>query len=370
MVKVTNLPNVKRSTKTGTLRKRGWCLTLNNYTEEEYTRVVTFCNEKDMRVTYAVIGRECGASGTPHLQIYMHFKQPVSQRFMKLSFPKAHLEVAKGTPEQNRVYCSKENNFVEIGAKPLIAADGDVARLALCAKKWAAAKAGRFEELPPEHIQKYEYIHMKYGRKPAIRPHLKNLWIHGRSGVGKSRWTFERFPGHYKKPASKWWDGYNGEQVVVFQDYQPSFSKYLDYFLKIWADHYPFIGEVKGGSALMRPEIVIFTSQYTLKQCFHPDFCGQGVSNWELWDAMSRRFEVKDFDTSSTWESFNWPPQTDGGGVAECDSRNSGDSGGVTCSSADVDRARNGSGETRNEADSDGDATVGGDEESLEDLGA
>ena len=26
-----------------------------------------------------------------------------------------HIEISKGTPEQNRIYCSKEGNFIEFG---------------------------------------------------------------------------------------------------------------------------------------------------------------------------------------------------------------------------------------------------------------
>ena len=37
---------------------------------------------------------------------------------MKKLFPRAHLEVAKGSPEQNKIYCSKDGKFQEFGVFP------------------------------------------------------------------------------------------------------------------------------------------------------------------------------------------------------------------------------------------------------------
>ena len=67
---------------------------------------------------------------------------------------------------------------------------------------------------------------------------------------------------------NKWWDGYAGEEVVVLDDFDPRHAEHLSYYLKIWADHYAFNAEVKGGMIRVRPKTVIVTSQYAIEDCF------------------------------------------------------------------------------------------------------
>jgi len=61
----------------------------------------------------------------------------------------------------------------------------------------------------------------------------------------------------------------------------------LGYYLKIWADHYPFPAEYKGGSRDIRPDKIVVTSNY------HPS---------EIWpndkqqvEAILRRFTLIEF---------------------------------------------------------------------------
>lgn len=69
-------------------------------------------------VRYGVIGRERGASGTPHLQGFVIFNS--NQRFNAVRglIPGSHIERARGTSLQARDYCKKENDFTEIGSFP------------------------------------------------------------------------------------------------------------------------------------------------------------------------------------------------------------------------------------------------------------
>lgn len=96
-------------------RSRAWCGTWNNYTEEEYNKILN-----DNKWIYIIIGKEGATtdSGTPHLQFYLRSQHPVRFVTMKNAYPKVHWEPANGSIEQNITYCSKEGSFEEKGTKP------------------------------------------------------------------------------------------------------------------------------------------------------------------------------------------------------------------------------------------------------------
>lgn len=257
-------------------RSRGFCFTLNNYTEQEYEAII---NYKDP--VYMVVGKEVGEKGTPHLQGYYYFKYAKTVTSFKKEFPKMHFEIAKGTAKQNQKYCSKEGNFIEKGTQPMSQEDKGKKGKEAIAERWALAKAGKFEELPPEQIKTYEYIYAKH-IEAKDRDELDNEWIYGDSGCGKSSHVRANYKEFYNKPMSKWWDNYRGEEVVVLDDFAPQHGVFLGYFLKIWADHYSFNAEVKGGMLKIRPKKIIVTSQYRLEDCFEDE---------KTIEAISRRFK-------------------------------------------------------------------------------
>ncbi len=76
-------------------------------------------------VTYMITGLEHKARDdedpdhrTPHIQGYVRLKTKVRMSSMARYLPRAHLERAKGTDWQNKVYCSKEGDFQEWGTIP------------------------------------------------------------------------------------------------------------------------------------------------------------------------------------------------------------------------------------------------------------
>ncbi len=84
-----------------------WCFTFNNYTKEELSSIVLQI-KKDCKK--AIVSREVGASGTPHLQGYLEF---IKKTRPKGSFNnRIHWEKAKGNASQNYTYCSKDGDIV------------------------------------------------------------------------------------------------------------------------------------------------------------------------------------------------------------------------------------------------------------------
>lgn len=86
--------------------QRAWCFTLNNPEEHGIVDDVLPVLAQER---YVVWQRERGENGTPHIQGYIELHNPVRLSAMKLWLPSAHFEVRRGTREQARAYCMKED---------------------------------------------------------------------------------------------------------------------------------------------------------------------------------------------------------------------------------------------------------------------
>lgn len=92
-----------------------WCFTLNNPTDDESQSLFEILDDRT-RVKYAVVGKEVGETGTPHLQGFVIFVTRKRLRAAKLLISaRAHLEIARGTSTEASVYCKKEGDFEEYG---------------------------------------------------------------------------------------------------------------------------------------------------------------------------------------------------------------------------------------------------------------
>lgn len=108
------------------------------------------------------------------------------------------------------------------------------------------------------------------------------IWLFGPRGSGKEYSIYSLFGDSlYVKISTKWRDGYNNEKHVLISDVEPFHSGWLDYYLKIWADRYPFMAEIKGGSMQIRPLKTVVTSKFKIEQMF----------NGSVYVAIWRRFD-------------------------------------------------------------------------------
>ena len=219
-------------------------------------------------------------------QGYLYFNQPATLVKCKRLLPRAHLEQQRGSISQAIDYCHKDNDFYEFGTRPETPEEkGKRGREGL-EERWKLAKEGRFEELPPENIRTYEYINAKYKPKPKrLEGPLLNEWIWGPTESGKTTKAEKENPGFYDKMRNKWWDGYDGEDVVLLEEIAPE-HKELCQELKIWAQERPFRAEIKGGSIMIRPKKIVVTSNYRPDQCF----------NVTDVPAIERRFKIIYYD--------------------------------------------------------------------------
>lgn len=266
-------------------RVRSYCFTLNNpgpTTEVDLERIPGYA--------YLTFGREVAATtGTRHLQGYIRFVNGKSVSAARRLLSGAHVERAI-TVTAAIEYCHKEGDFVEFGVRPQDDAARGEAEIQRWEESWALAKAGRVEEVPVDiRVRCYgtlRRIEKDFMVRPDSLPNPCGVWIHGESGIGKTAAVYSKYPDLYSKNCSKWWDGYQGQDVVLFDDMDPDVGKWSGRFFKIWTDERPFIADVKGGSVSIRPHKFIVTSQYTIEECF-PDV--------KTAMAVSRRCRVVNF---------------------------------------------------------------------------
>ena len=95
---------------------------------------------------------------------------------MKEIHSTAHWEPMRGTVDQAAEYCKKEGEWFEAGVRPLNQREKGERGKQSIEERWALAKGGEFERLPPEHLKIYKYIHSLYS-EVADRPELDNVWV-------------------------------------------------------------------------------------------------------------------------------------------------------------------------------------------------
>lgn len=93
-------------------RARNWIFTVNNYTDAD---IAIFNQLVPDTAKYVVYGKEVGESGTPHLQGYVQFKAQLRLASCKKVHPTCYWDAARGTPEENLEYCSKQGDHYEFG---------------------------------------------------------------------------------------------------------------------------------------------------------------------------------------------------------------------------------------------------------------
>ena len=268
-------------------RARRWCFTVNNYTDVDVSLLQEATAEAGF-VKYLVYGKEVGESGTPHLQGYVIFYKQLRFAAVKQIIPRGHLEVARGSVSQAAEYCKKEDKTpFEYGSCPQEAGEAEKCRWDRAKKR---ALEGDFDEIPGDiyikHYRTLKEIRKDNMQRPPDLEGVCGVWIYGPPGVGKSYRARSLYPDAYFKMQNKWWDGYQGEENVILDDFD---CKELGHHLKIWADRYAFVAETKGGATCIRPKVFVITSNY------HPS---SDMFGWdpEMENAIIRRFDIIKMD--------------------------------------------------------------------------
>ncbi len=251
-------------------------------------------------VTYLQWQLEAGGkTNHPHLQGHLELKRSQYLSWIHKHVSKtASFRVRRGTAEQCDAYCSKEEGRLAgpftLGRK----SKGQGSRTDLDAFREAIQRGDTVRNLLKDHT----HMVAKYPRflstcKDVYRPKYdaeakgpKVRLLYGKTGTGKSRVVFEHWcnkTGFYEMPLASgqlWWDGLDGHDLILYDDFSGASSHMrLDFLLKI-LDRYPRRVPVKGSHRWhMAKEVVITTN-------IHPRMWYDFTGREEQYLALKRRF--------------------------------------------------------------------------------
>jgi hypothetical protein len=239
--------------------------TLNNYTPQEE---VTIKEWAECKAKYAVIGKEEGKSGTPHLQGYVELKRRQASANVRRAMPRAHIESRRGTAKQAADYCKKDGDFWETGSISQQGRRNDIAKLVDDCKNTELSTYEVFERNPVSFFKFNKHASTVMNmvmRQDTSFTNMKVYILWGAAGTGKTRAAHDLDPEIFVLPcgggqSTLWWDGYDPRthKTVLFDDFYGGAIKY-PYLLKL-LDGYRFNLPVKGSFAWKSYDTVVITS--------------------------------------------------------------------------------------------------------------
>lgn len=254
--------------------RRHWCFTIfGEYSSDEKKEWI-WPEKGELRYGIAQF-EKCPETGRRHLQGYLELSSSHRAAYVKkILGSSAHVEARKGTRDQAREYCRKEETrwpgsvVYETGSWE---AGGQGCRTDL-KSVILSARSSSWQTMIEENcdvVSRHLKI-IKIARGLGSRPRDSPTELHifcGEPGSGKS-WTARNlFPGAYYRPLSthssspQWWDGYDGEEVVVFEDWRPHQIP-LEHML-VLADACPLKVPVKGSFEHFISKKLILTTEIT-----------------------------------------------------------------------------------------------------------
>lgn len=269
-------------------KMRNICFTVNNPEELLDPELWPLC-------TYCVYQMEEGDEGTPHFQGYAEFKGNNRLSWYKklAGLERAHIETRKGTGSQASNYCMKDEGRLD-GPYEWGEMKEQGKRSDLEAIRRKLDENVPMKRIAEDHFSSWCRYHKSFEVYKRLKVQPRNwpmelTFIIGPTGTGKSRRAHEMAgESVYHKSPGKWWDNYNGEHTVVFDEFYGhsyAFSQLLQL-----CDRYPFMVESKGSSVQFVSRRIIFTSNQDPQNWYNNERTHQGP--WEQ-NPLNRR--IRDF---------------------------------------------------------------------------
>lgn len=266
--------------------------TLNNPTYEYDDFAECIMAMADFK--FLIFQEERGESGTLHFQGYVEFSNTVRFTTLKNATNEMglHLERRRGTRDQAITYASKADTRIrgpwEYGdrLRPGQGARSDIMGAARLAMTGPSMKA--LVENDPSVFLRYSKglstIRQLYLDKPREPPVV--VLCYGPPGTGKTRLIYDNFPStaiHRKICTDAFFDGYDGQDVLLLDDFAGRASKMALTDLLGILDRYPYRLPVKGSSTPLSATKIYITTNV------HPKLWYDYSNRVGEWKCVSRR---------------------------------------------------------------------------------
>lgn len=224
-------------------------------------------------VKFIIGQKEQGEGGRPHIQAYVEFTKQLGLKKIKQHWPTIHIEGRRGSQAQAINYVTKTTGRLagpwSFGTKNQSGKRTDIIAL----RKFASSNKP-LKALPTELTSIFSrstrafFVWRSMHPPPARTTELAVTLIVGKTGVGKSRYVYDRYQQGtemYANPVGKglWFDGYDQQPTVLIDEYEGQWP--LHELLRI-LDRYPIQLPIKGGFVWFLPdEIYVTTNRHPKK---------------------------------------------------------------------------------------------------------
>ncbi len=266
-------------------RYRNVCFTLNNPED-----MIMF----DDSMEYLVYQEEVGDSGTYHFQGYCEFaKQVTLQQAKNHLGATVHIERRRGSQAEAIAYCKKDGR---VGGPY---EDGEPRtqgkRTDLEGFKGEVMNGAKMRDLLDDHygvIARYPkfYTTLTQMNRPKRTTDLVVHLLIGETGTGKTRYveslhgTSDNFWRMPLNNGTMWFDSYDGQGVVLLDDFSGKASHFTLCSLLQLLDRYPVAVPTKGSHTWWMPDEVFVTSNVLPRDWY------SWKDRGEQYKALARRF--------------------------------------------------------------------------------
>lgn len=252
-------------------RTSDWVLTINNPSESDFNLVELLSQNKEM-TKYFVAQTEVGEQGTPHIQAFVQFTERKRLTQLKKIAPTWHWEPRRGSAAQAAAYCKKSETHdgqfrIEEGSMTTQGKRTDIQAFVEAAQNLDISETEIIAAQPETYVKYFKALdRIKSLTLRKETKKFRQLTTHvyyGPPGTGKTRIVMDKYGDDVYKlsvgnDTKVWFDGYDGEDVLLIDDYDGSWIPYE--LMLALLDGYQLRLPIKGSHTYARYTKVFITS--------------------------------------------------------------------------------------------------------------